>query len=266
MAEIEKFMLLQFPSVSLVKIESVFSDRPGAQHITKKPILEVPSQQIRNKLLSDVEDKDIQFTCLTHAIGINKAKTQQQRNRNTAVLKAFDKIKAHESTTRKSVTIEFKIKDSWDRTVSVDKEIVFLQHPGESLGTFSGAFASLSVQKAWEGHPSCHSNYLSQSHSQLEIGISSCFSNQLDAASLRFARQLPGNKPLRRRGPRSYMAILRRRCKVPRPPTVEASGVSGALSTGVPLEFHISSASSSRVSPVSHNHSSSLPQAFVNSS
>ena len=103
---------------------------------------------------------------------------------------------------------------------------------------------------------------------QFEVGISSCFPIQLDAASPRFARQLPGNKSLRKRGPRSRMAILRRKCKVPRPPTVEASGVSDALSTGVSLGSHISSASSSSssVSPVSHIHSSSLPQTFVNSS
>ena len=92
MAEIEKFMLLKFPSVPLVKIESVFSGKPGAQHITKNTILEVPSQQIRNKLLSDVAGQDIHFTCLTQAITISRAKTQQQRDRNTVVLKAVNKI------------------------------------------------------------------------------------------------------------------------------------------------------------------------------
>ena len=145
LAEIEKFMLLHFPSVPLIKIESVFSGKAGAQHITKNTILEVPSQHLRNKLLTDIAEKALQFTCLTHTIGIGKAKTQQQRDRNTAVLKAFDKIKVHESATGKSVTIEFKIKDSWDRTVSVDKQVVFLQRPGESLGTFFGTFASLSM-------------------------------------------------------------------------------------------------------------------------
>jgi len=145
MTEFEQFMSHKFLSVSVVKVESVFSGRAGAQHITKNTILEVSSQAIRNKLLSDVSSKGIQFTCLTHAIGIGKAKTQQQRDRNTAVLKASDKIKNHDAAKDKSVTIEFKIKDSWDRTVSVDKQVVFLQRPGEILGTFSGAFAALSM-------------------------------------------------------------------------------------------------------------------------
>ena len=108
-------------------------------------ILEVPSQQIRNKLLSDVSGQDIHFTCLTQAITISRAKTQQQRDRNTIVSKAFDKIKSHDAAKNKSVTIEFKIPDSWDRSVSVDKQVVFLQRPGETLGTFSGAFAALSM-------------------------------------------------------------------------------------------------------------------------
>jgi len=119
--------------------------KAGAQHITKNTILEVASQHLRNKVLSDIAEKALQFTCLTHTIGIGKAKTQQQRDRNTAVLKAFDKIKNHDAAKDKSVTIEFKIEDSWDRTVSVDKQVVFLQRPGEILGTFSGAFAALSM-------------------------------------------------------------------------------------------------------------------------
>ena len=90
-------------------------------------------------------EKGIQFTCLAHAIGIGKAKTQQQRDRNTAVLKAFDKIKAHDAAKDKSVSIEFTIKDSWDRSVSVDKNVVFLQRPGEAFGTFFGAFATISM-------------------------------------------------------------------------------------------------------------------------
>ena len=86
-----------------------------------------------------------------------------------------------------------------------------------------------------------------------------------DAAPL-CARQLPAKARSHKRGSRSYIALLRRSCKFRRPPTVEASGSSDALSAGVPLDFHIPTASSSSsVSPVSHKHDNSNSKSSSNS-
>ena len=72
-------------------------------------------------------------------------KSQKKLNRNAILSQALDKIKSHAAAKDKTCTIKWMLVGNWNREVHVDDEPAFVQSGGEMIGSFVGAFVSLTV-------------------------------------------------------------------------------------------------------------------------
>ena len=73
-------------------------------------------------------------------LSVARAKTAVQKKRNDALHRACDVLKKEDRSKNKSVTIEWQIDDSKDRSVSVDKVPIFLQKVTDLTGSFLSPF------------------------------------------------------------------------------------------------------------------------------
>ena len=68
-----------------------------------------------------------------------------QRERNLALKQACAKLKADSRNTGKEVSIEWLVEGSKDRTISVNKQIVFVQKFQDAIGIFQSPFQNMTV-------------------------------------------------------------------------------------------------------------------------
>ena len=99
------------------------------------------------QILSEMKAKHLQFSCAGHPISIAKAKTQKQLDRNAVLFQALDKIKSHAAAKDKVCTIKWKIEGNWNREIHVgdQNQPAFVQSGGDMIGSFVGAFVSLTL-------------------------------------------------------------------------------------------------------------------------
>ena len=115
MAEIEKFVQQHFAGTPIIKTESIFAGARGSRSISKKTVVEFQSQVSRDRVLSDMQAKQLQFNCAGQLISVKKAKSQKQLDRNAVLFQALDKIKSHAAAKDKVCTIKWKIEGNWNR-------------------------------------------------------------------------------------------------------------------------------------------------------
>lgn len=83
------------------------------------------------------------------SVKIKAAKTQIQKKRNYALIRASELItELQKSTpgTKKTIQIEWKVVDTKDRHVTVDGVVGFCQNQNDSNGTFKAPFLDLSFE------------------------------------------------------------------------------------------------------------------------
>ena len=73
-------------------------------------------------------------------LSVGRAKTAQQRKRNTALQKCEGLLKKHVLAKDKTVKIEWQMEGSKNRSVTVAGEVAFLQCVGEMSGSFVAPF------------------------------------------------------------------------------------------------------------------------------
>ena len=119
--------------------------------------------------------------------------------RNGSLKQFCDEMKENSLCKNKTVTIVWKMEGSKDRSVDVDGHPIFHQKLSDLTGTFDSQFRDLCFWKIWGGH------HLSHCHANAFVID--------DAAPLGSARQTSmifRDHRIRRRGPRSVLAMLRR--------------------------------------------------------
>ena len=130
----------------IINIEHLFSkkDDQGNRKILPISIVELPNRNVREAALKKIIDSK-----LTDENGgeiqVARAKTSVQRERNVALKQACAKLKADSRNTGKEVSIEWLIDGTKNRTVNINKQVVFLQTLQDTIGTFQSPFQNLSV-------------------------------------------------------------------------------------------------------------------------
>jgi len=72
MAEIEKFVQQHFAGIPIIKTESIFAGARGSRSISKKTVVEFQSQVSRDRVLSDMQTKQLQFNCAGQPISVKR--------------------------------------------------------------------------------------------------------------------------------------------------------------------------------------------------
>ena len=136
---IENFMKEKFADVHVVSIEHLFVGKGTERKLGNRSIVEFSGRSAREHVLKTYQEGTTKMKCGSSEIGMARAKTQLQLQRNTALRKAHDMIKESAPEAK----INWKIEASHDRTISINNAVVFTQLFNDSHGTFSGAFAHL---------------------------------------------------------------------------------------------------------------------------
>ena len=146
-AEINNWMQQNLTSIAqqVREIKALFAGPAGNRRLSDKTLVEFHTPAARNEALSLISSKKLVFNCQSKVITFAKAKTQKQLDRNAVMRMALDKVKAHSAAKGKHCDIEWKAPGTWDRYVKCDNDIVFIQKGGEPVGSFVGAFSSLSL-------------------------------------------------------------------------------------------------------------------------
>ena len=95
-----------------------------------------------------VTNDNAEIVAENSSVKIKAAKTQTQKKRNYALIRASELItELQKSTpgTKKTIQIEWKVTDTKDRHVTVDGVVGFCQTQNDSSGTFRAPFLDLSV-------------------------------------------------------------------------------------------------------------------------
>jgi hypothetical protein len=127
------------------------TDIQNIEHIGKGPkdnrsmsgvsVIEMSSRSVRETCLKKLqEDNSILKKPAHNMLSVARAKTAVQKKRNDALHRACDVLKKEDRSKNKSVTIEWQIDDSKDRSVSVDKVPIFLQRVTDLTGSFLSPF------------------------------------------------------------------------------------------------------------------------------
>ena len=142
---VENFMAEHFADVRTFQVDSIFSGPVGARRITAKTLVAFGNKQVRDDFLKQVSSKQLILTVAGNEISFGKAKTQKQIQRNSSMMQALDKIKAHSDAANKTCKIEWKLEGTWDRSITVAGQTAFIQKAGENIGNFLGSFSNMTL-------------------------------------------------------------------------------------------------------------------------
>jgi hypothetical protein len=130
----------------IINIEHLFSkkDDQGNRKILPISIVELPNRNVREAALKKIIDSKTTDEN-GGEIQVARAKTSVQRERNAALKQACAKLKTDSRNIGKEISIEWLIDGTKNRTVNINKQVVFLQTLQNTIGTFQSPFQNLSV-------------------------------------------------------------------------------------------------------------------------
>ena len=135
LAETQRFVH-KFPLHSPLAVSNKYTGPYNNRSCSKHGFAEFADRDARDNFLKAA--KETSFTVKGVVVGVKKAKTSFNGQRDYSLYKAADVLKA--AAPGKSVTLE---RDS--RTVAVDKVCAFKQEKDETGGTFCGGYSHLSL-------------------------------------------------------------------------------------------------------------------------
>ena len=135
LAEMQRFVQ-KFPLHSPLAVSNKYTGPYNNRSCSKHGFAEFADRDARDNFLKAA--KETSFTVKGVVVGVKKAKTSFNGQRDYSLYKAADVLKA--AAPGKSVTLE---RDS--RTVAVDKVCAFKQEKDETGGTFCGGYSHLSL-------------------------------------------------------------------------------------------------------------------------
>ena len=128
----------RFPGFRHLDVGNFFKGPRNNREIAPVSYIEFGSPDVRDSALKAM---GTEFTLSTgEKVKLKKAKTKVGTQRDYALRKASDMLKADAATNGKSISIEWK-----DWAVKVERDEVFKQEKTELGGTFSGVFAHLQL-------------------------------------------------------------------------------------------------------------------------
>ncbi len=149
LAAMSAFMAKHFSKVAVSKVGVIHrgSFKDKTRTMTRVGFVEFASSDIRDFVLTKIESKKLKVD--GHAgVGIERARTRNASDRNTALTEAADLLKEHLATT--APELDVVIQWTGRRGVTVGGGYAFGQPSGMSMGEFVGDFATLHLnQKTW---------------------------------------------------------------------------------------------------------------------
>ena len=143
--DIEAFLKVKFPNVRIRDIGNYFKGAyPNGRSLTRAAYAELSSADVCREVLDAIggfNDKPIKLKCCIggEEVTIKKAVTEQAMQRNSALRRAADVLKADPRVSGKTAKIEW-IKE---RGVTIDKIFAFQQSSSDLAGQFVGEFSDL---------------------------------------------------------------------------------------------------------------------------
>ena len=138
-------MKSKFPNARIRDIGNFYKGAfPNNRSLTRTAYVELSSADVRREVLEAIgggNDKPVKVECYVGGpeVSVKKAVTEQARQRNAALRRASDVLKADTRAHGRVVKIEW-LKD---RGVTVDKVYAFQQNSNDLTCQFVGAFADL---------------------------------------------------------------------------------------------------------------------------
>ncbi len=149
LAAMSAFMAKHFPKIGVSKVGVIHrgSFKDKTRTMTRVGFVEFASSDIRDFVLTKIESKKLKVD--GHAgVKIERARTRNASERNTALTEASDLLKEHLSTT--APELDVVIQWTGRRGVTVGGGYAFDQPSGVSMGEFVGDFETLHLnQKTW---------------------------------------------------------------------------------------------------------------------
>ena len=130
-----------------VNIEHVYKGPPGQRVLTDMCVAELGSNSVREMALREL-NKQVVKDAANREVKVDRAKTASQLQRNVALRKASDRLKADGKNQGKAVTIVWKKEnDSSDkaREVHVGGILAFCQKIDDVQGVFVAPFSGMTL-------------------------------------------------------------------------------------------------------------------------
>ena len=145
-AQVSEFLAKIGSAAEIRGIDHIWSGPPGKRAISGGSVVELSSRLVREFCLKKLtEDNSIMATSELGTIGVKRAKTEFQRNRNNALYRAEQFIKSQSGSKGKSVKIVWQIEGTKDRGVECDGQMAFSQSASDLTGKFLSPFDDLDV-------------------------------------------------------------------------------------------------------------------------
>ena len=139
-----KFMDVNFPKVHVKAVHVIhrgeWRDRGKNREMTAVGMIDVGDADIREHIVHTIERKKLHVTCAGKELKVTRAMTENAKDRNTALRNAADLLKKQAAVSEKDVEIIWE-----SRCVKVKGTEAFKQPSGRALGSFSEAYAYLSL-------------------------------------------------------------------------------------------------------------------------
>ena len=141
--EIENFMATHFPNIRLRDVGNFYKGPyPKGRMLTNVAYAELSNSDVRREVLEKIGPSDkIKIKCVLGGteVRIRKALTEHAVQRNAALRRASDLLKADKRFKNSSITIEW----SGERGITIDKAYVFVQRSSDVTGEFVGPCSDL---------------------------------------------------------------------------------------------------------------------------
>lgn len=141
--EIENFMATHFPNIRLRDVGNFYKGPyPKGRMLTNVAYAELSNSDVRREVLEKIGPSDkIKIKCVLGGteVRIRKALTEHAVQRNAALRRASDLLKADKRFKNSSITIEW----SGERGITIDKAYVFVQRSSDVAGEFVGPCSDL---------------------------------------------------------------------------------------------------------------------------
>ena len=142
---IKTFLDTHSPNTPYQSIDTIFKGPYNNRTPTQTTVVLFHSSQVRDSTLKHLTENNLTLSHNGKTLRLAKTQPKQQLTRNYALRKANDLLKTHPHATGKTITINWKLDNSTDRTVTVNHAPAFTQTKSDLTGTFLPPFTDLTI-------------------------------------------------------------------------------------------------------------------------
>ena len=133
------------PNHPYQSIDTIFKGPYNNRTATQTTVVQFHTSNVRDSTLKHLNDNNHTLAHSGKTLRLAKTRPKQQLTRNYALRKANDLLKNHPHATGKTITINWNLDNSTDRTVTVNLVPAFTQTKSDLTGTFLAPFTDLSI-------------------------------------------------------------------------------------------------------------------------